>query len=229
MDSMFDTLMTLPLFRGVSQERMAETVGKAKFHFLKYLPNTTFIDAGERCTYLKFMLGGSARITTANADGRFKVAQTLTAPEVICPDFLFGIATSYPCSATAIDMVNILQVDKSDYLNILSSDPIFLINYLNYLATNAQKTIDGVMSITMGDVETRLALWVLCLTQARATDIVFTARTRDLCSVFGMQRSSFNAAMSDLADRGFITFNGQEIRVTSRHAMAELLNAPQYV
>ena len=35
MDSMFDTLMTLPLFRGVSQERMAETVGKAKFHFLK--------------------------------------------------------------------------------------------------------------------------------------------------------------------------------------------------
>ena len=27
----------------------------------------------------------------------------------------------------------------------------------------------------------------------------------------------------------FITFNGQEIHVTSRHAMAELLNAPQYV
>lgn len=229
MDSMFERLLTLPFFRGVTQERMAEIVGKTKFHFLKYLPGTAFIAPGERCTHLKFMLAGSVRITIANASGRFKVGQTLTAPDVICPDFLFGIATTYPCSAEAIEPVNILEVDKSDYLNILTSDPVFMFNYLNYLSTNAQKTIDGVMSITMGSIEERLALWVLSLTQVNATDITFTCKARDLCSVFGVQRSSFNAAMEGLQSRGFITYTPNEIHITDRHSMAELLNAPQYI
>ena len=36
MSSMFEILMNLPLFRGVSHEKLAQVVGEAKFHFLKY-------------------------------------------------------------------------------------------------------------------------------------------------------------------------------------------------
>lgn len=36
MSSMFDLLMELPLFRGVSHDTMKNIVGMAKFHFLKY-------------------------------------------------------------------------------------------------------------------------------------------------------------------------------------------------
>ena len=35
MKSIFEILMELPLFRGVSRERIARTAGEAKFHFLK--------------------------------------------------------------------------------------------------------------------------------------------------------------------------------------------------
>lgn len=35
---MFEILMNLPLFRGVSHEKLAQVVGEAKFHFLKYPP-----------------------------------------------------------------------------------------------------------------------------------------------------------------------------------------------
>ena len=53
---MFDILMGLPLFRGVTRERMAETVGMAKFHFLKYLPGETVVTAGDPCTHIKFII-----------------------------------------------------------------------------------------------------------------------------------------------------------------------------
>ena len=223
MDSMFERLMTLPLFRGVTQERMAEIVGMARFHFLKYLPGGEFIKAGDSCTHLKFILSGSARITTSNADGRFKVSQTLMAPDVICPDFLFGRATTYPCTAVAIDTANILQVEKSDYLRILTSDAVFMFNYLNHLATNAQKTVDGVLSITMGNIEERIALWVVCLTQPSAVDITLEARQRDLCTVFGVQRNSFVAALQGMADRGLITFAPNVINIIDRRAIAATL------
>ena len=39
MDSMYEILLELPLFKGASMSRISEIVGKAKFHFLKYLPN----------------------------------------------------------------------------------------------------------------------------------------------------------------------------------------------
>lgn len=229
MDSMFDTLMGLPLFRGVTRERMAETVGMARFHFLKYLPDTEFVTAGEPCTHLKFMLTGSARVSISNSDGRFRVNQTLSAPNVISPDFLFGRATDYPCSAVALEPVNILQVSKADYLRILNSDSVFMFNYLNYLSSNAQKAVDGVLALTVGSIEERIALWIICLTQPGATDIVLSCRQRDLYAVFGVQRSSFVAALEDMREKGLITYSPGEIRILDRQAMHNLLvSVPDY-
>ena len=223
---MFDRLMTLPLFKGVTLQRMTDTVGKAKFHFLKFLPGQKFIKAGDDCTHLTFILSGSARVTIANSDSRFRVIQTLNGPDVIYPDYLFGRHTFYPCDVEAIDAVNILQVSKKDYLNILKSDEIFMINYFNYLSTNAQKTIDGVMSITFGEIEERIALWIACLTQTGATDIVLAARQRDLCSVFGMQRATFNAGIQHMVDKGLIESFPNEIRIKDRAEVVRLLSGP---
>ena len=39
--SMYENLMTLPLFKGVSYNRVSEIVGKTRLGFLKYLPLLT--------------------------------------------------------------------------------------------------------------------------------------------------------------------------------------------
>ncbi len=126
MESMYDILLELPLFKGASYNRISEIVGKAKFHFLKYLPNEKIIEAGEPCTHLKFVISGSVRVIAANPDGRFKVSQTLVAPDVIAPDFLFGRATRYPVTAIANETAGLVQIGKQDFIDILNSDPVFL-------------------------------------------------------------------------------------------------------
>lgn len=85
MDSMYEILMGLPLFNGVSYNRISEVVGSTKFHFLKYLAGEQIVQAGEPCTHIKFIISGSARVTIENSDGRFKVSQTLSKPDVISP------------------------------------------------------------------------------------------------------------------------------------------------
>ena len=206
---MFDILMGLPLFRGVTRERMAETVGMAKFHFLKYLPGETVVTAGDPCTHIKFIISGSVRMTIENADKRFKVASSLAAPEVIVPSFLFGRATDYPCTVKAIEDTSILQVTKQDYLKILT--------------VNAQKSVDGVLALTTGSMEERIAFWIVALTQPAAADIVLSCRQRDLYSFFGVQRSSFIATLEAMKEQGLITYQGNEMNVVSRKAMLDLL------
>lgn len=220
---MFDILMGLPLFSGVTRERMAETVGMAKFHFLKYLAGETIVEAGDPCTHIKFIISGSVRMSIENSDRRFKVVSTLAAPDVIAPSFLFGRATDYPCTVTAVEDTSILQITKQDYLKILNSDPVFMLNFLNMLSMNAQKSVDGVLALTTGSMEERIAFWIVALTQPAAREISLSCRQRDLYSFFGVQRSSFIATLDGMKERGLITYNATEINVASRKSMIDLL------
>ncbi len=221
---MYEILMGLPLFNGVSRERISQVIEKAKFHFLKYLPNEQIVTAGEPCTHIKFIISGSARMKIESADGRFKVSQTLSAPAVLSPEFLFGKATQYPCTVTAIEPTSILQISKGDYLNILQSDHIFMYNFLNVLSMNAQKSVDGVLSLAIGSLEERIALWVSALTQRGGTDIVLACKQRDLYALFGVQRTSFMATLESMRERGLIEYDSNEIRILSRRDLLEILD-----
>lgn len=223
MNSMYEILMALPLFHGVSYAKLSEVVGNTKLHFLKYLDGDTIVEAGEPCTHLKFLISGNARLSVVNSDGRFRVSQTLDSPDVIAPDFLFGRATSYPCTATAIGSAGILQIAKTDYIKLLNSDPIFLFNFLNMLSVNAQKSIDGVLALTTGSLEERIAFWIVALTQRGGRDITVTCRQRDLYAFFGVQRSSFIATLESMKERGLIDFSNNEICVHSRPEIVGLL------
>lgn len=225
MDSMFETLIGLPLFRGVSRDRMASVVGMAKFHFLKHGPDVQIIRSGDKCSHLLFLLNGSVRVNTRTNDDKLSVSYTLHAPEAIAPEFLFGRTTAYPCNVVTTKTVNILQISKADYIQILNTDQVFMFNYLNYLSSRAQTGIESAMTASSADVDTRLAAWVLCLTQPNATDITITSTGRELHSIFGTQRAAFLRAMNTLQNQGYITFTEQKIKIADRKAMTKLLTA----
>lgn len=225
MDTMYEILMGLPLFKGVSYQRISHVVERTKFHFLKYLDGEAMVTAGEPCTHIKFLISGAARVVISNSDGRFKVAQTLNAPDVIAPEFLFGKATRYPCNVTALGAAGVLQISKQDYVKILNSDPIFLFNFMNTLSMLAQKAVDGVLAVTTGSLEERIAFWIVALTQPSGEDIVLSCRQRDLYSLFGVQRSSFMATLDSMKARGLIDYTQNEIRVTSRRDMIDMLTS----
>jgi len=226
MDSMYENLMELPLFRGVSFDRLSEIIGHTKFHFLKYNDGEQVVEAGTPCTHLKFVISGAVRLTTMNSDGHIRVDQTLKAPDVIAPDFLFGRFTDYPCSGKAAGPTGLLQIAKMDYLKILHTDDVFLLNFLNTLSINAQKSVIGVLALTDGSLEERIAFWVLALTQRGVSDITLTCKQRELYSLFGVQRSSFMSTLDSMRERGLVDYDQREVRFPSRQALVKLLTNP---
>lgn len=226
MDSMYDILLSLPLFKGVSLPQIFELIGNSRFHFLKYLSGEKIVEEGDQCTHIKFIISGKVRFTIANSDGRFRVSQTLSAPDVIAPEYLLGLTTIYPCNVVALEPTGIMQITKMDYIRMLGSNEIFLYNYTNLLSMKAQKAVDGILAVTAGSLEERIAFWIASLTTAGGKDITLTCRQRDLYSLFGVQRSSFVSVLEGMRDRGLITFDQHEIRVNSRRELLELLSTP---
>lgn len=221
---MYEKLMGLPLFKGVTRDRIDRTVGSCRFHFLKYPPETTIFSAGDPCTGIAFVLSGAVRIRIAGADGRFTVTQTIEGYDVISPDFLFGRRTCYPGDVISVDTVSILQISKNDYIRILNSDPVFLFNYLNLLSMNSQKAVEGVLAVSAGDMAERIAYWVSALTQPRSRDIVLECQRCDLSSLFGVPRSILHTTLEDMKEKGYIDYNPDAIFVKSRPALLTLLH-----
>ena len=223
MSSMFELLMNLPLFRGVSRSRIAEVVGSAKFHFLKYPKGETVVRAGEECTHLAFVISGSVRSEISNSSKRFSVSQTLKAPSAIAPDFLFGRTTRYPGSVVALTDCSILKISKVDYIRILNADQVFMFNFLNTLSVNAQKALDGILALTSGGLDERIAFWIIALTQPGSEDIELTCKTRDLCNLFSVQRNVFDAACHEMEQRNLIRYSPRKIEIVDRREMLSLL------
>ena len=98
---MYDKLLQLPLFQGVSRMKMSEIIEKTRFHFLKYQDNEIIAHRGEECTHMKFIVSGSARSELKNISGKIRVSETLHAPNILYPNHLFGRNTTYPCEVTA--------------------------------------------------------------------------------------------------------------------------------
>lgn len=220
---MYELLMELPLFKGVSHARLSEIVGTAKFHFLKYPAGEQIIRAGELCDHLTFVISGSVRSTVTNSSRRFSVGQTLAAPAVIAPDFLFGRLTEYPCDVVAMETTGILKIAKADYIKILSKDPVFMFNYLNALSVSAQRGQHGLLCLTTGSLDERIAYWIISLTQPGGKDITLTCTTHDLCTLFGVQRSTFTSIMDEMQELDLVSYNNKQIIVHDRREMLALL------
>lgn len=215
--------MQLPLFQGVTRERISQAAGLAKFHFLKYPEGEKIISAGEACTHIKFVISGTVRVKSTNRYSMLSVEQDLKAPDVIAPEFLFGMATDYVSDVKAVDSVGILQISKSDFLTILHSDEVFMLNYLNVLSMASQTSVGGMLSGAGGTIRSRIAYWICVLTQPGAENISLNCRQRDLYTFFGVQRSIFVAALDEMVEQGLITYDAMHIRPTSRKAMLDLL------
>ncbi|MBQ7941748.1 MAG: Crp/Fnr family transcriptional regulator [Muribaculaceae bacterium] len=225
MESMYEKLMELPLFQGVSRDKLSELIEKTPFHFVKYNKGQQIVSANDNCTHIRFIISGDVRIDISSTNRRVAVSETLSGPDVIGADYLFGRNTFYPFNATALTECGILQIVKADFINILMSDKVFLFNMLNMLSRNSQKSTFGIMALSSGSIAERLAFIVTSLTQKGSKDIKIVYKQKDLCSILGVQRSSLIHALEKMNIDGVIDYTMTEIKVNSREALLEILHS----
>lgn len=204
MDNIFDKLLHLPLFQGITHEKLNEMVEKLPFHFLKYKRGDKIIDRDDECTHVRFIISGAARITYESKKLKFSISHNLVAPEVVAPDYLFGLSTQYPFTLRATQECGILQVAKNDYISMLQSDNVFLYNILNYLSRNSQMFKTQLLEAEQVSVTERLVMLVSAFTTQRANNIVMEFRQRDLCKILGARRPALISTIEQLADSGVI-------------------------
>lgn len=125
---MYEKIVELPLFKGLSRDEVNDFVGRTALSFSRHAAGETIAAAGQPVTSVKCLLSGSVSLS-----GLSGTSVTVGAGSILGLDRLYGLDTTYGCEITALEPVALMEFSKSALLEALQSNQLILINMLNYL------------------------------------------------------------------------------------------------
>ncbi|MBO4984117.1 MAG: Crp/Fnr family transcriptional regulator [Bacteroides sp.] len=213
MHSMFETLLQLPLFQGMTEEDLTSILGKVKLHFTKYKPGEYLLKAGTTCNRFEFLLRGEVAAITTAPHNKFCVFEYFQAPHVLEPYSLFGMETCFGADYIAVDEVHTVSIDKSFILGELFKYEIFRLSYTNLLCNRAQQLNKRIWSKAGAQTEKRIAAFILHHVERPAGKKIIKIKMEELAGQINVTRLSVSKALNDLEEKGVIELHRGEIIV----------------
>ena len=214
MDTMFDTLLQLPLFQGLGQEDLTHILGKVKFHFAKHKDHTLLAQSLTPCRQLLFLLKGEVTATTVASDGLYSITEYFQAPYLIEPQSLFGMDTHYVATYHSYGEAHTVTIDKSFAMSELFKYDIFCLNYLNILSNRAQVLNRRAWNHNYNSIssEERILRFIrLHLERPSAGRKEIKIRMEDLAQIVNDTRTGISRTLNAMQSQGKIELRRGEI------------------
>lgn len=135
----FELLLRLPLFNGLSKPRLRELLETVPLDFSKTKQGECIVSAGTGCDTVVALLKGKCIVEAGCSTGNPVISYSLSAPCLFGVELLYGMDHSYPFNVFAKSDCSTLNMSKQSVLNLLKTDEVCLINCLNILSYRAQK------------------------------------------------------------------------------------------
>lgn len=219
MASMYEKIMELPLFKGLGESQISSFLGKTHLEFKNYKANDVIVSRGEKITRVMFLLSGRVEFSLKIDDHEIYIIQKYCGGNALCVERLFGMNTSSPFEIVAHADSTVISFSKERYANLLVSDGIFLINYLNYLSYRAQKSIDVPTRVISPGFTGFLARGIALFSDKKAEEICIKASIEELAHYTGLSIHSIMEDISLLQARGIVDFAHDTILITDRRAL----------
>ncbi len=213
MNTMFDTLLQLPLFQGLAQEDLTCIVGKVKLHFAKYKAGEVILKAGSTCDRFMFILKGEVASTTLSSDSSYSFTEYLQAPLLIEPQSMFGMNTAYVSTYLAHDEVHTVSISKAFVMNELFKYEIFRLNYMNVISNRAQSLNTRLWEKPADCLEKRISSFILTHVERTSGEKILKIKMEELAQVVNDTRMGVSKALNAMQGEGLLELHRGEILI----------------
>lgn len=213
MDTMYETLLQMPLFQGLGEDEITKIVGKVKLHFQKFKAGSVIFKKGDLCNQLVFLLKGELMIESDDSSGSFVLKEFSDVPGLIELHSLFGINTNYAFSYIAESDVDLITVDKLFILSELDKYEIFRMNFRNIISNRVQQLQEKLWSSSSECLETKLVDFLVNRCERPSGKKLLKIKMEDLALMIGETRLSVSKLLNNLEKDGLIILRRTEIEV----------------
>lgn len=210
-DPIYDRLMNLPLFKGAGAELITDFVEKTPLAFHRYEPGEIIASPDEVCTSVKCLIAGSAVCESVYCCETMRVAEVLDSGEVIGVEHLYGLDTKYGMSVKAHTRCGIMEFDKTNYIRLLVSSQLLLVNFLNYLSRQAQNSLNALRWHEILNQDAELSCLVQTVTSPRAREIRIQFLHEPIRRVFENKNGRGTVTIDRLIEDGLVVLENDHV------------------
>jgi len=219
-----NSLRACQLFHGVSAEDL-ESI--ASFVVPKSLEKGAYLfHEGEPAEGFYVVQAGAINVHRVSPAGKEQVISVFRAGQSFA-EAAVASQGGYPADARAIEPSNILLVPKADFLELLRKRPELALRMLASMSQHLRVIVGLVDDLTLKDVETRLANWLLKRCKkppGTAREIIQLDGTkRVLAAELGTTSETLSRTLAKFRDDGLLTVSGKSITLLKSDAIQSLL------
>ena len=169
---------------------------------------------------------GAINVHRVNAAGKEQVIHVFRAGESFAEATL-ATMTGYPADARAVESSQVLLVQKEGFLALLRRQPELALRMLASMSLHLRVLVGQLEDLTLKDVETRLANWLIkrCPNPAAEKPVTIELRStkRMLAAELGTVSETFSRTMAKFRDQKLLAVKGKTVTVLSPARLAALL------
>ncbi len=169
---------------------------------------------------------GAVNVHRVTAGGKEQIIHVFRANESFAEGAL-AIDSGYPADARALEPSQVLLVQKAGFLALLRRQPELALRMLASMSAHLKVLLTQLEDLTLRDVETRLANWLIkrcpdpASTQSATIELKGTKRV--LAAELGTVSETFSRTLAKFREQNLIAVEGKRFVVLCPARLRELL------
>lgn len=213
MTDIYDRLLQFTLFQGMSHADLMQVAGYTKLGFSKIAAGKRLVKEGDDCTHLVFLTSGSLRVETESDDHQFRVLETVYAPYIVQPEYLFGFSQRYTSTFKADAPCNLISIDKQEVLLLLETQLVFRLNMLNLIATETQRMRHHAWRTVPQSLRERVIRFFFAHCTYPAGAKTFLILMRRMADELNASRLDISRVLNEMQDERLLTLHRGRIEI----------------
>lgn len=212
---MYENLMCLPYFQGMSKDEITSILDKVKLEFKRHGNGELIAAQGSACDNLTLLIRGTVISKCLSPDKQYVLIEELTTPFAFEPYSLFGLSPFYRSSYYSKEECDTLTIKKSYLFNEFSKYDIFLINFLNLISQRAQQKNNQIWKQRPLSLHDKIIEFVAVRSESVEGSKTLQIKMDDLAAILGETRINISRALNAFQKKGLVELRRKEIYIPS--------------
>lgn len=197
---MNEQIMAMPLFRGCNKEAVLRFWDETSSRIATYSSGDFVAMQGDPCRSLYLLCEGTVTARMMNGEGKELTIETIQAPEVLAPAFLFSSENVFPVSVIAQTPCQVCMVNKDSFFSFMQQEASLLRNFLTIVSDRSLFISKKLNEFALQDLCARLRTYL-----ARHHKI---QNLQEVSQKLGVARPSLSRAIASMVAKGQLVKEG---------------------
>ncbi|MBR1469902.1 MAG: Crp/Fnr family transcriptional regulator [Prevotella sp.] len=211
--NIYERLLLLPLFQGMNNADLTLLAGSTKFGFQRHEPGKTVVRDGDVCDHLHFLMNGTLRVVTEADDHGYSLTETMSAPDILQPERIFGLTQRFTRTFVAQSACNCMTLQKDEVMRLADEFLVFRLNLLNIVSAQSHRMYKHLWHPQPSDLGQRIVRFVAERSLRPAGPKQLHVKMTRLAQELNDSRINISRALNRLQDDGMLSLGRGKIEI----------------